>query len=105
MGIRSEFKDCTVLTIAHRLHTIVDSDKILILDDGHVKELGNPQELLQIENGWFKSLWEKHQSSTICGHGSMTSLNSMDKGEASKDNNDDDNNNNNYDNNNNDNTT
>ncbi|XP_023170245.2 probable multidrug resistance-associated protein lethal(2)03659 isoform X2 [Drosophila hydei] len=44
--IRNKFKDCTVLTIAHRLHTIMDSDKVLVLDAGHVVEFGSPYELL-----------------------------------------------------------
>ena len=34
--IRKEFHDCTTLTIAHRLNTIVDSDKVLVLDSGEV---------------------------------------------------------------------
>lgn len=44
--IRKKFKECTVLTIAHRLHTIMDSDKVLVLDAGHVVEFGSPYELL-----------------------------------------------------------
>lgn len=34
--IRKEFKSCTMLIIAHRLNTIIDSDRILVLDDGQV---------------------------------------------------------------------
>lgn len=44
--IRDLFKDCTVITIAHRLNTIMDSDRVLVLDAGEVKEFDEPHVLL-----------------------------------------------------------
>ncbi|KAI2623116.1 P-loop containing nucleoside triphosphate hydrolase protein [Hypoxylon sp. NC1633] len=48
----------TIITIAHRLATIVDYDKVLVLDHGAVVEYGHPHELLQKEEGSFKSMCE-----------------------------------------------
>lgn len=45
--IRHMFKDCTVLTIAHRLNTIMDSDKVLVLDASEVREYDEPHNLLE----------------------------------------------------------
>ncbi|XP_037043483.1 multidrug resistance-associated protein 1-like [Bradysia coprophila] len=45
--IRTEFNDCTILTIAHRLNTIMDSDKVIVLDKGQISEFASPMELLQ----------------------------------------------------------
>ncbi|KAJ2863552.1 hypothetical protein GGI22_001932 [Coemansia erecta] len=56
-SIRKEFKNCTVLTIAHRLNTIIDSDMVLVLDNGKVAEYDTPQNLLANKNGLFKELW------------------------------------------------
>lgn len=44
--IRELFKDCTVMTIAHRLNTIMDSDRVLVLDAGQVREFDEPHILL-----------------------------------------------------------
>jgi ABC-type multidrug transport system fused ATPase/permease subunit len=53
--IRKEFKDRTILTIAHRIKTIMDSDKILVLEKGRVQEFGTPSDLIQSQ-GLFYSL-------------------------------------------------
>lgn len=53
--IRSEFKDRTILTIAHRINTIMDSDRIIVLDKGEIKEFDTPERLLASE-GIFWSL-------------------------------------------------
>lgn len=54
--IREKFRDCTVLTIAHRLHTIMDCDRILVLSDGQVAEFGRPYELLCKSDGVLAEL-------------------------------------------------
>ncbi|RZB39259.1 ABC tran domain containing protein, partial [Asbolus verrucosus] len=52
-SIRRNFKECTILTIAHRLNTVMDSDKILVLDNGKIVEFDDPQTLLKNPNGRF----------------------------------------------------
>ncbi|XP_074034740.1 ATP-binding cassette sub-family C member 4 isoform X2 [Leptinotarsa decemlineata] len=54
--IRKKFKDCTVLTIAHRLNTIMDSDKVIVMSFGHVLEFDHPHNLLQIPHGHFHKM-------------------------------------------------
>ncbi|XP_054698310.1 multidrug resistance-associated protein 1 isoform X3 [Grus americana] len=53
--IKSQFEECTVLTIAHRLNTIMDYTRVLVLDRGEVVECGSPDHLLQ-EKGIFYSM-------------------------------------------------
>lgn len=58
--IREEFKDSTLLCIAHRLRTVVDYDRILVLDQGHVAEFGTPLELIESSaRGIFRSMCEE----------------------------------------------
>lgn len=54
--IREQFKYCTMLIIAHRLNTIIDSDRILVLDDGQVVEYDTPEKLLRMEEGAFSKM-------------------------------------------------
>ena len=48
----------TSIIIAHRLSTILNADKILYLDNGMIKEFGSHKELIKIDNGYYKKLFE-----------------------------------------------
>ncbi|KAJ3361256.1 hypothetical protein GGF31_002425 [Allomyces arbusculus] len=68
--IRREFADCTILTIAHRIDTILDNDRVLVLDQGQVAEFDTPRNLLRDRNSMFyglaaKSLGEEKLESLV----------------------------------------
>ncbi|KAJ8100519.1 P-loop containing nucleoside triphosphate hydrolase protein [Lipomyces tetrasporus] len=58
LTIRQEFSQSTILTIAHRLRSIIDYDMILVLDSGRVKEYNKPHLLLQDADSIFRSMCE-----------------------------------------------
>lgn len=60
--IRVDFADCTVVTIAHRLNTILDYDRVMVLDNGKILEFDNPQALIE-KKGQFYEMVEsaKHE--------------------------------------------
>ncbi|KYN20535.1 hypothetical protein ALC57_07134 [Trachymyrmex cornetzi] len=53
---KKKFEKCTVLTIAHRLNTVMDSDRILVIDAENVVEFDHPYMLLQKDTGYLKSM-------------------------------------------------
>jgi ABC-type multidrug transport system fused ATPase/permease subunit len=58
-SIREEFANTTLLVVAHRLSTVADFDRILVMKDGVTAEYGSPKELLEIEDGLFKGMVEQ----------------------------------------------
>ena len=61
--MRNKFSQSTVLTIAHRLNTVIDSDRILVMDNGTVAEFGSSAELLAMPQGIFFGLWKQFETS------------------------------------------
>lgn len=62
--IREKFKACTVLTIAHRLNTVMDSDVIFVMEEGGLVERGSPAELSAMKGGRFAALLANMHSSS-----------------------------------------
>ncbi|VVC32375.1 ABC transporter type 1, transmembrane domain,ABC transporter-like,P-loop containing nucleoside triphosphate [Cinara cedri] len=62
--IRNHFKTCTVLTIAHRLNTVIDSDKIIVMEAGRMVEFDHSYNLLKNKDGYFYKMVEQAGQST-----------------------------------------
>uniref|UniRef100_A0A672J2V8 ATP-binding cassette, sub-family C (CFTR/MRP), member 6b, tandem duplicate 1 n=1 Tax=Salarias fasciatus TaxID=181472 RepID=A0A672J2V8_SALFA len=52
--IRTQFRDCTVLTIAHRLHTILDYSRVMVMERGSVVEMDSPAQLLRLQGVFYQ---------------------------------------------------
>ena len=62
--IRSSFQHCTILTIAHRLNTVLQSDRIMVFEAGRLREFDAPSRLLQHRGGLLAQLMDDAQSMT-----------------------------------------
>lgn len=60
-AMTNAFKGNTVITIAHRLNTVINSDRILVLEGGQVKDFDSPKVLLSNKNSFFAGLWFESQ--------------------------------------------
>ncbi|XP_062174169.1 putative ABC transporter C family member 15 isoform X2 [Alnus glutinosa] len=60
--ISQEFKDRTVVTIAHRIHTVIDSDLVLVLSEGKIAEYDTPGKLLKRPDSFFSKLIQEYSS-------------------------------------------
>eukprot|EP00835_Amoeboradix_gromovi_P004801 NODE_399_length_9361_cov_0.420428.p4 type:complete len:181 gc:universal NODE_399_length_9361_cov_0.420428:3423-3965(+) len=63
--IRTEFKDSTIICIAHRLRTIIDFDKVLVMDAGKVIEYDSPRQLLQNKGLFYNMCMESNEYSYL----------------------------------------
>lgn len=63
--IRSKFDRCTVITIAHRIDTILDYDRVLVLEGGEVVEFDKPEVLLRNEKGKICRIVQKSKSREV----------------------------------------
>ncbi|CAM9255359.1 unnamed protein product [Choristocarpus tenellus] len=71
-AMKEGFEDCTILCVAHRLHTVAHYDRVLVLDKGKIKEYDTPINLLEDKGSMFWAMCK--QVSEIGGHHSSLLL-------------------------------
>ena len=64
--IRTEFKECTVITIAHRLNTIIDSDRIGVMSNGKILEIDSPKQSDHFKSLSCTFLWTIRRTNLYC---------------------------------------
>ena len=60
--VQKKFEDSTMIVVAHRVQTVLECDKIIVMNEGCIQDFGTPQELLKQEDGFFKQIVEKMKS-------------------------------------------
>ncbi|XP_036361692.1 multidrug resistance-associated protein 4 isoform X2 [Octopus sinensis] len=63
--IRDKFRQCTVLTIAHRLVTIMDSDRVMVLEEGRIVQFDMPYNLIKSKEGYFYNMVQQTGPSEV----------------------------------------
>jgi ATP-binding cassette, subfamily C (CFTR/MRP), member 1 len=59
--LRTAFADKTIIAIAHRLDTILDFDRVVVMDAGAIVEMGEPTTLMKTEGSLFRNLVESQE--------------------------------------------
>ncbi|KAF6145051.1 hypothetical protein GIB67_013402 [Kingdonia uniflora] len=72
--LRQHFSDCTVITIAHRITSVIDSDMVLLLDHGLIEEYDTPAKLLENKSSSFSKLIAEYTVRSNSSFGSLSDL-------------------------------
>jgi len=67
--LRQKFASHTIIAVAHKLDTILDFDKVVVMKQGALVEYGKPHKLLEQQGSYFKSLYEDVSRTGGCGEG------------------------------------
>lgn len=65
--LRSKFASHTIIAVAHKLDTILDFDRVAVMDNGRLVECGEPYQLLEDENSWFSKLYNDGTRDDLSG--------------------------------------
>lgn len=60
--LQNAFCECTMLVIAHRLNTVIDCNRIIVMDNGKIAEYGKPSVLIKMKHSKFSAMWEASEN-------------------------------------------